>query len=115
VQGADAHDFGSQLNFLLAPVSAWALCSPKFLAGTMSLGELTQAAAAFVAVQSAFNWLVDNYPRLADCSRPSIAWRTCCSRWTRSGAPTKAETPGIRRNAGAVPTADCAATIHASK
>ena len=25
-----------------------------------------QAAAAFVAVQGAFNWLVDNYPRLAE-------------------------------------------------
>jgi vitamin B12/bleomycin/antimicrobial peptide transport system ATP-binding/permease protein len=32
----------------------------------MLLGEVTQAAAAFVAVQGAFNWLVDNYPRLAE-------------------------------------------------
>ena len=32
----------------------------------MSLGEVTQAAAAFAAVQGAFNWLVDNYPRLAE-------------------------------------------------
>ena len=32
----------------------------------MTLGELTQAAAAFVMVQSAFNWIVDNYQRLAD-------------------------------------------------
>jgi vitamin B12/bleomycin/antimicrobial peptide transport system ATP-binding/permease protein len=32
----------------------------------MSLGELTQAAAAFVTVQAAFNWLLDNYQRLAD-------------------------------------------------
>jgi putative ATP-binding cassette transporter len=30
------------------------------------LGEVTQAAAAFVAVHGAFNWLVDNYPRLAE-------------------------------------------------
>ncbi|OPH83292.1 SbmA/BacA-like family transporter [Nitrobacter vulgaris] len=56
----------SQSNFLLAPIVAWLLCAPKFVAGTMSLGELTQAAAAFVTVQSAFNWLVDNYARLAD-------------------------------------------------
>ncbi|YBW41340.1 SbmA/BacA-like family transporter (plasmid) [Nitrobacter sp. TKz-YC01] len=56
----------SQGNFLLAPIVAWLLCAPKFVAGTMSLGELTQAAAAFVTVQSAFNWLVDNYSRLAD-------------------------------------------------
>ena len=34
--------------------------------GAMSLGELTQSAAAFVAVQGAFNWIVDNYQRLAD-------------------------------------------------
>ena len=32
----------------------------------MSLGELTQAAAAFVVLQGAFNWLVDNYQRVAD-------------------------------------------------
>ena len=56
----------SHANFLLAPVVAWFLCAPKYLAGTMSLGELTQAAAAFVTVQTAFNWLVDNYQRLAD-------------------------------------------------
>jgi len=56
----------SQSNLLLAPIVAWLLCAPKFVAGTMSLGELTQAAAAFVTVQNAFNWLVDNYSRLAD-------------------------------------------------
>lgn len=32
----------------------------------MLLGEVTQAAAAFGAVQGAFNWLVDKYPRLAE-------------------------------------------------
>lgn len=53
-------------NYLLAPVAAWLLCAPKYLTGTMTLGELTQAAAAFVTVQGAFNWLVDNYQRLAD-------------------------------------------------
>jgi putative ATP-binding cassette transporter len=53
-------------NFLFAPVVAWILCVPKYLTGAMSLGELTQAAAAFVVVQGAFNWLVDNYQRLAD-------------------------------------------------
>jgi putative ATP-binding cassette transporter len=56
----------SQTDVLLAPVFAWILCAPKFLAGSMMLGELTQAAAAFVMVQVAFNWVVDNYQRLAD-------------------------------------------------
>ena len=56
----------SQADVLLAPVFAWVLCAPKFLAGSMMLGELTQAAAAFVMVQAAFNLVVDNYQRLAD-------------------------------------------------
>jgi putative ATP-binding cassette transporter len=56
----------SHSNFLLAPVVGLILCAPKYLAGTMHLGEVTQAAAAFVAVQGSFNWLVDNYVRLAD-------------------------------------------------
>jgi putative ATP-binding cassette transporter len=33
----------------------------------MLLGDVTQAAAAFLAVQGAFNWLIDNFPRLAEC------------------------------------------------
>jgi ABC-type uncharacterized transport system fused permease/ATPase subunit len=58
--------FVTEGNSLLAPVVGWILCIPKYLAGTMSLGELTQAAAAFVIVQAAFNWLVNNYQRVAD-------------------------------------------------
>jgi len=58
--------FISQSSVLAVPVVAWILCAPKYLAGEMSLGEFTQAAAAFVAVQSAFSWFVDNYARLAD-------------------------------------------------
>lgn len=53
-------------NTVVAPVIGLILCAPKYLAGTMYLGEVTQAAAAFVAVQSSFNWLVDNYTRLAE-------------------------------------------------
>jgi vitamin B12/bleomycin/antimicrobial peptide transport system ATP-binding/permease protein len=57
----------SQGNVLLAPVIAWVLCAPKYLVGTMSLGQVAQATAAFVTVQAALNWLVDNYSGLADC------------------------------------------------
>jgi vitamin B12/bleomycin/antimicrobial peptide transport system ATP-binding/permease protein len=53
-------------NSVLAPVVPLILCAPKYLDGSMSLGEVMQAAGAFVQVQSSFNWLVDNYPRLAD-------------------------------------------------
>ena len=52
---------------------AWLLCVPKYLSGDMTLGELTQSAAAFVTVQGAFNWVVDNYQRLAD-------WRSAANR-----------------------------------
>jgi len=65
--------FVSHGNMLFAPVVAWFLCVPKYLNGVMSLGELTQSAAAFVTVQSAFNWMVDNYQRLAD-------WRSSAHR-----------------------------------
>jgi vitamin B12/bleomycin/antimicrobial peptide transport system ATP-binding/permease protein len=52
-------------NTLLTPFIALLLCTPKFLAGTMSLGEVVQAAAAFVVVQGAFNWITDNYNLIA--------------------------------------------------
>jgi ABC-type uncharacterized transport system fused permease/ATPase subunit len=41
--------------------------------GTMTLGELTQASAAFVTLQMAFNWLVDNFQRISD-------WRAATNR-----------------------------------
>src|SRR6202011_4778829 len=56
----------SQTSSYIAPVLPVILCAPKFLNGTMSLGEVMQAASAFAIVQGAFNWLVDNYPKLAD-------------------------------------------------
>src|SRR5207244_4005546 len=56
----------SQASVLVAPVIPLILSAPKFLDGSMSLGQVMQAASAFVFVQSAFSWLVDNYPRLAD-------------------------------------------------
>ncbi len=65
--------FVSQTDLLLAPVFAWVLCAPKYLAGEMTLGGLTQASAAFVTLQVAFNWLVDNYQRLSD-------WRSAVHR-----------------------------------
>jgi putative ATP-binding cassette transporter len=56
----------SRSNFIIASVVPIILCAPKFLAGTMTLGQVMQVAAAFIQVQYAFNWIVDNYPRLAE-------------------------------------------------
>ncbi|MEH2524336.1 MULTISPECIES: ABC transporter ATP-binding protein/permease [unclassified Bradyrhizobium] len=63
----------SQGSGLIAPVVPLLLCAPKFLDGSMSLGQVMQAASAFTIVQTAFGWLVDNYPRLAD-------WNACAHR-----------------------------------
>lgn len=56
----------SQGSNLIAPVIPILLCAPKFLEGSMTLGQVMQAASAFTIVQHAFGWLVDNYPRLAE-------------------------------------------------
>jgi vitamin B12/bleomycin/antimicrobial peptide transport system ATP-binding/permease protein len=56
----------SQTSGYIAPILPIILCAPKFLDDAMTLGEVMQAASAFAIVQSALNWLVDNYPRLAD-------------------------------------------------
>src|SRR5216117_3215148 len=63
----------SQGSSLIAPVVPLLLCAPKFLDGDMTLGQVLQAASAFTIVQTAFGWLVDNYPRLAD-------WNACARR-----------------------------------
>ena len=58
--------FVSHGNFVIASVIPVILCAPKYLSGEMSLGTVMQASAAFIQVQYAFNWIVDNYPRLAE-------------------------------------------------
>src|SRR4051812_13436558 len=63
----------SQGSSLIAPVVPLLLCAPKSLDGSMTLGQVMQAASAFTIVQTAFGWLVDNYPRLAD-------WNACARR-----------------------------------
>lgn len=56
----------SQSSSYIAAVLPVILCAPKYLDGSLTLGQVMQAASAFTIVQTAFNWLVDNYPRLAD-------------------------------------------------
>lgn len=50
----------------LVPVVPLLLAAPKYLSGDMSLGGVVQVAAAFVAVQNAFNWVLDNFMRIAE-------------------------------------------------
>ena len=58
--------FVSHSNYVIASVIPVILCAPKYLDGTMTLGQVMQATAAFIQVQYAFNWIVDNYPRLSE-------------------------------------------------
>ena len=76
----------SQTSSYIAPVLPIILCAPKFLDGSMTLGEVMQAASAFTIVQGAFNWLVDNYPQ--------------AGRLDRVGAPRRLA-DGVARRAGA--------------
>ena len=68
----------SQSSNGLAPVIPILLCAPKYVVGAMTLGEVMQAVSAFMIVQAAFSWLVENYPRLADwtasASRVASLW-----------------------------------------
>ena len=53
-------------NSAMVPIVPLLLCAPKYLAGQLSLGEVMQLASAFVQVQMAIAWLVDNYWRIAE-------------------------------------------------
>jgi putative ATP-binding cassette transporter len=55
----------SNASGALIPVVPLLLAAPKYLAGELTLGAVTQLAAAFVQVQVAFAWLVDRYKFIA--------------------------------------------------
>jgi vitamin B12/bleomycin/antimicrobial peptide transport system ATP-binding/permease protein len=84
----------SQSSAQISPVIPVLLCAPKYIIGEMSLGEMMQAAAAFVAVQSAFSWLVDNYPRFADWTASA---RRVASLLVSLDALQRAEEEGLGR------------------
>jgi vitamin B12/bleomycin/antimicrobial peptide transport system ATP-binding/permease protein len=95
----------SQTSSFIAPILPIILCAPKFLDGSMTLGQVMQAASAFTIVQTAFNWLVDNYPRFADWSASAVRvaslmvslrqpgasreWRRFCSHRTKRDHGTR--------------------------
>jgi putative ATP-binding cassette transporter len=56
----------SQTNILVGPSIALLLCAPKYIGGTMTLGAMVQAAAAFAVVQGAFSWVAESFGRLAE-------------------------------------------------
>jgi putative ATP-binding cassette transporter len=68
IQGQTKIVFLTHANNLLAPVVPLVLGAPKYLAGDLTLGDLMQAAAAFLQVQLSLNWLADNALSIANWS-----------------------------------------------
>lgn len=93
----------SQSSNGLAPIIPILLCAPKYVAGTMTLGEVMQAASAFMIVQVAFNWLVEKYPRLADWTASASRLRSLLVSLDRLGRAEREGTTGriVRRQAEA--------------
>lgn len=56
----------TSLNSTAAPLVPLIVMAPSYLQGRASLGTVMQTAAAFVQVQTALSWLVDNYARIAE-------------------------------------------------
>lgn len=51
----------------MIPIVPLLFAAPKYFSGELTLGEVTQLAGAFIQVQMAISWLVDNYNRIAEC------------------------------------------------
>lgn len=60
-------------NAVLVGVVPVIMAVPKYISGEMTLGAVMQLATAFIQVQLALNWLVDNFVRFAE-------WRASASR-----------------------------------
>ncbi|MGD9545493.1 MAG: ABC transporter ATP-binding protein/permease [Methylocystis sp.] len=53
-------------NGALTPLIPLVLVAPKYLSGGLTLGAVMQLASAFMSVQVAFNWFIDNSVRVAE-------------------------------------------------
>lgn len=63
----------TNVGSIVMPVAPLLLGAPKYVSGGMSLGDLMQISAAFVQVQLALNWVMDNFILLA-------SWRGAANR-----------------------------------
>ena len=52
----------------LAAIVPVVVAAPRYFSGSIALGGLMQTAQAFVQVQAAMSWFVDNFPRFAEWS-----------------------------------------------
>lgn len=92
-------------NAVLVGVFPVVIAMPKYLTGELSLGAVMQLATAFVQVQMALNWMVDNFVRFAE-------WRASANRvgeFVHSMEELAAAAEGESPSAGAEASAGCEA------
>ena len=73
-----------------AAVFPFVVASPRYFAGEIPLGVLTQTAGAFGQVQGSLSWFVDIWPTLAD-------WKATIDRLTTFGETMEAASAGTPR------------------
>ncbi len=78
----------------LVPIIPLFLAMPKYLSGELSLGGVTQLAAAFTQVQVAIAWIVDNYKQVAQW-HASAERVLALSRTLEDSSPSGSEPPGL--------------------
>jgi putative ATP-binding cassette transporter len=71
----------------LLPVFPILIAAPRFIAGTLTLGMLMQAAQAFQRLTSALSWPVDSLGELARCR--ASAERCCAANFRARNQPSK--------------------------
>ena len=90
----------------LVPIFPLLVALPKYLSGDLSLGQVMQLAAAFVQVQVAISWIVDNYNKIADwyaSARRIIELTDAADAIDTRFAATGAITPRLALSAGTSP------------
>ncbi len=87
----------------MIPVVPLLFAAPKYFAGELSLGEVVQLGGAFVQVQLAISWIVDNYSRLSEwfaSARRVLDIVDACDGLDRDLGDPDGETIAIERSAG---------------
>jgi putative ATP-binding cassette transporter len=80
----------------MIPIVPLLFAAPKYISGELTLGQVTQLAAAFVQVQIAISWLVDHYGKIAEwyaSARRVMEIVEACDGLPEGAAPVEATAP----------------------
>lgn len=87
----------------MIPIVPLLFAAPKYFAGEVTLGEVVQLGGAFVQVQLAISWIVDNYSRLSEwfaSARRVLDIVDACDTLDLSVGSREGETIAIERSDG---------------